>query len=59
MVSILLRAGRREPTAMARCVALSALGMFVYNELTKESFHPKIVDATKVILMALKVTESF
>lgn len=55
MVSILLRAGRREPSGKARCVALSGLGMFVYKELTNHSFHPKIVEAVNVLLLALKV----
>lgn len=54
-MSILLRAGRREPTGMARCVALSALGMFVYKELTNQTFHKKVVDAMNVLLLALKV----
>lgn len=55
VVTILLRAGRREPTGMARCIALSALGMFVYKEFTNRNFHPKVVDAINVLLLALKV----
>lgn len=58
MVSILLRAGRREPSGKARCVALSGLGMFVYKELTNHSFHPKIVEAVNVLLLSLKVVLS-
>ncbi|XP_066154941.1 probable Rho GTPase-activating protein CG5521 isoform X2 [Euwallacea fornicatus] len=54
VVSILLRAGRREPSGKARCIALSGLGMFVYKELTNHSFHPKIVEAMNVLLLALK-----
>ncbi|KAK4884388.1 hypothetical protein RN001_000659 [Aquatica leii] len=54
VVTILLRAGRREPTGMARCISLSALGMFVYKELTNQTFHPKVSDALNVILLALK-----
>lgn len=54
-MSILLKAGRREPTAMARCISLSALGMFVYRELTNQTFHSKVVDAMNVLLLALKV----
>lgn len=54
-MSILLRAGRREPTGKARCIALSALGMFVYKELVNRTFHPKISEAINVILLALKV----
>lgn len=56
-MSILLRAGRREPTGIARCISLSALGIFVYRELTNQTFHPKVVDAINVLLLALKVIE--
>ncbi|XP_057662756.1 ral GTPase-activating protein subunit alpha-1 [Diorhabda carinulata] len=54
IVSILLRAGRREPKGKARCIALSALGIFVYRELKNQTFHPKLVDSLNVILLALK-----
>ncbi|KAB0803388.1 hypothetical protein PPYR_00358 [Photinus pyralis] len=54
VVTILLRAGRREPTGMARCISLSALGMFAYKELTNETFHSKTSEALNVILLALK-----
>lgn len=56
VVSILLRAGRREPKGRARCIALSALGMFIYKELTNQTFHPKVADAINVLLLALKVS---
>ncbi|CAH0550342.1 unnamed protein product [Brassicogethes aeneus] len=54
VVSILLRAGRREPSGRARCIALNALGMFVYKELANQTFHPKLSDALNVLLLALK-----
>ncbi|CAG9813221.1 unnamed protein product [Phaedon cochleariae] len=54
VVSILLRAGRREPKGKARCIALSALGVFVYKELNNKTFHPKVPDAINVLLLALK-----
>lgn len=54
-MTILLRAGRREPTGMARCIALSALGLFVYKEFTNRTFDNKVVDAINVLLLALKV----
>ncbi|KAJ8980173.1 hypothetical protein NQ317_011417 [Molorchus minor] len=54
VVSILLRAGRREPKGKARCIALSALGIFVYKELNDQTFHPKVSDAINVLLLALK-----
>lgn len=55
MVSVLLRAGRREPTGIARCIALSALGIYVYRELANHTFHAKVPDAINVLLLALKV----
>ncbi|XP_030754501.1 probable Rho GTPase-activating protein CG5521 [Sitophilus oryzae] len=54
VVSILLKAGRREPIGKARCIALSGLGMFIYKELTNHTFHGKVVEALNVLLMALK-----
>lgn len=54
-MSILLRAGRREATGKARSIALSALGIYVYKELTNKTFHSKVTDAIDVILQSLKV----
>uniref|UniRef100_A0AAR5Q6P9 Rap-GAP domain-containing protein n=1 Tax=Dendroctonus ponderosae TaxID=77166 RepID=A0AAR5Q6P9_DENPD len=54
VVRILLRAGKREPSGKARCIALSGLGIFVYKELTNHTFHPNIVEALNVLLSALK-----
>ncbi|CAH1981298.1 unnamed protein product [Acanthoscelides obtectus] len=56
VVSILLRTGKREPKGKARCIALSALGIFVYKELNNQTFHPKVADAINVLLLALKCT---
>lgn len=55
IVGLLLRYGRREPTAKARCVALSSLGIFVYRELVNNTNHSKVKDAISVLLLALKV----
>ncbi|XP_018324376.1 probable Rho GTPase-activating protein CG5521 isoform X2 [Agrilus planipennis] len=55
LITILLRSGRKEPTGIARCFALSALGIFIYKEFTNQSFHPKVVDALNVLLLALKI----
>ncbi|XP_060517842.1 probable Rho GTPase-activating protein CG5521 isoform X2 [Cylas formicarius] len=54
VVSILLRAGKREPTSRARCLALSGLGIFVYKELANQTFHSKVTEAISVLLQALK-----
>ncbi|KAK9694345.1 Rap/ran-GAP [Popillia japonica] len=59
VVNILLRTGRREPAGMARCIALSALGIFVYRELTNQTLHPKVTDAMSVILLALKFAPEY
>nr|CAI5843999.1 unnamed protein product [Callosobruchus analis] len=56
VVSILLRTGKKEPKGKARCIALSALGIFVYKELNNQTFHPKVADAINVLLLALKFT---
>lgn len=55
-MSVLLRAGRREPTGVARCIALSALGIYIYRELANRTFHTKVPDAINVLLLALKVS---
>lgn len=54
VVGILIRAGRYEPTGIARCIALCALGTFVYRELSNQTFHPKIKDAINILLLALR-----
>ena len=51
---MLLKAGKKEPNGLARCIALSSLGIFVYRELAHETFHPKLKDAIFVLLAALK-----
>ena len=35
-------------TGLARCISLSSLGLFVYNELLNESLHAKIKEAIQV-----------
>jgi len=60
ILSILLKCGKREPAGLARCIALSSLGIYVYQELTHETFHPKIKEAVTVLLSALRVsTQNF
>ncbi|XP_045468586.1 ral GTPase-activating protein subunit alpha-1 isoform X2 [Harmonia axyridis] len=54
VVSILLRAGRREARGKARSIALSALGIYIYKELSNKTFHSKVTDAIDVILQSLK-----
>ncbi|XP_015178189.1 PREDICTED: probable Rho GTPase-activating protein CG5521 isoform X3 [Polistes dominula] len=56
IVNILLRICRREPTGIARCLALSSIAMFVYRELSYKNQHPRIPEAVTVLLLALRAT---
>ncbi|XP_012275924.1 ral GTPase-activating protein subunit alpha-1 isoform X2 [Orussus abietinus] len=56
IVTILLKTCRQEPTGVARCVAISSVGMFVYRELCCKSQHPKIPEAITVLLLAITAT---
>ncbi|KAK7504780.1 hypothetical protein BaRGS_00003808 [Batillaria attramentaria] len=53
IIDLLLKAGKREPAGLARCVAVSSIGIFLYGELTHGSQHPKIKEAINVLLGAL------
>ncbi|XP_035724570.1 probable Rho GTPase-activating protein CG5521 isoform X8 [Vespa mandarinia] len=54
VVNILLRSCRREPTGIARCLALSSIAMFAYRELSCKNQHPRIPEAVTVLLLALR-----
>ncbi|XP_070513115.1 probable Rho GTPase-activating protein CG5521 isoform X5 [Cardiocondyla obscurior] len=54
IVTILLRSCRREPTGIARCLALSSIAMFAYKELSYKTQHPRIPEAVTVLLLALR-----
>ncbi|XP_020286965.1 probable Rho GTPase-activating protein CG5521 isoform X8 [Pseudomyrmex gracilis] len=54
ILTILMRSCRREPTGIARCVALSSIAMFVYKELCYKTQHPKVPEAVTVLLLALR-----
>ena len=54
VIAVLLKAGKKEPVGLARCIALCSLGMFVYRELVHETYHPKLKEAITVLLAALK-----
>ncbi|XP_048261988.1 ral GTPase-activating protein subunit alpha-1 isoform X6 [Bombus affinis] len=58
IIMILLRSCRREPTGIARCVAVSSIAMFVYRELCYKNQHPRIPEAVTVLLLALKATHA-
>ncbi|XP_034238105.1 probable Rho GTPase-activating protein CG5521 isoform X3 [Thrips palmi] len=61
IVNILLKCGKREPAGLARCIALSSLGIYLYQELSnppnakgQRFFHPKMPEAINVLLLALR-----
>lgn len=65
VLNIVLRCARREPTAKARCIAISSLGQWILQNLTnqidkkndkkaKNSFTSRITEAFQVILQALQ-----
>ncbi|XP_057337065.1 ral GTPase-activating protein subunit alpha-1 isoform X2 [Microplitis mediator] len=56
ILEILLRNCRREPTGIARCIALSSIAMFAYRELCLQSQHPRVPEAISVLLQSLKAT---
>ncbi|XP_076766885.1 putative Rho GTPase-activating protein CG5521 isoform X2 [Xylocopa sonorina] len=58
IITILLRSCRREPTGIARCVALSSIAIFVYRELCYKNQHPRIPEAVTVLLLALKANHA-
>ncbi|XP_053985906.1 ral GTPase-activating protein subunit alpha-1 isoform X6 [Hylaeus volcanicus] len=58
IITILLRSCRREPTGIARCVALSSIAMFVYRELCCKNQHPRIPESVTVLLLALRASHA-
>ncbi|XP_023240859.1 ral GTPase-activating protein subunit alpha-1-like isoform X3 [Centruroides sculpturatus] len=61
VISILLRSGKREPAGLARCIAISSLGIFIYEELLHKTSHPRIKEAINILLTAIRlpVTNGF
>ncbi|RUS74693.1 hypothetical protein EGW08_017551 [Elysia chlorotica] len=53
VLDLLLKAGKREPAGLARCVAVSSVAIFLYGELTHGTLHPKMKEAINVLLGAL------
>ncbi|XP_077522746.1 ral GTPase-activating protein subunit alpha-1 isoform X4 [Amblyomma americanum] len=54
IVDLLLKAGKTDPDGVARCTALSALGIFAYEELTHRIGHPKVREAIGVLLLSIR-----
>ncbi|XP_051158588.1 probable Rho GTPase-activating protein CG5521 isoform X3 [Leptopilina boulardi] len=58
IVSILMRSCKREPTGVARCIALSSIAMFAYRELSNKSQHRTVPEAIMLLLLALRTTHA-
>ncbi|XP_006824859.1 ral GTPase-activating protein subunit alpha-1-like [Saccoglossus kowalevskii] len=54
IITILLKAARKELHFEARCVALSALGVFIYEEVLHGTYHSKLREAINVLLATIK-----
>ncbi|KAG1693961.1 Ral GTPase-activating protein subunit alpha-1 [Nymphon striatum] len=54
LVSVLLKSGKREPAGLSRCIAISSLGIYIYEELAHRSFHGRVREALFVLLTALR-----
>lgn len=55
VISMLLKAGKKEPSGVARCIAISCVGIFLYDELTHNTQHPRLKEAINVLLAILRV----
>ncbi|XP_076803617.1 ral GTPase-activating protein subunit alpha-1-like isoform X2 [Clavelina lepadiformis] len=55
VVEALLTSGKKEPSAAARCIALSSTGLWLYEELTcRHQRHSRVKEAINVLLVSLK-----
>ncbi|CAM1331539.1 RALGAPA2 (predicted) [Pycnogonum litorale] len=56
LISVLLKSGKKEPAGLARCIAISSIGIFIYEELIHRSFHVRVKEAIGVLLTGLRVS---
>ncbi|XP_024085284.1 ral GTPase-activating protein subunit alpha-1 isoform X2 [Cimex lectularius] len=54
VLKTILSAGKTEGAGVARCIALSNLGIFLHQELLRGAKHPKIKEAINTLLLALR-----
>ncbi|XP_042904592.1 ral GTPase-activating protein subunit alpha-1 [Parasteatoda tepidariorum] len=54
IISILFKAGKREPAGLARCIAINSIGIYLYEELTNKTSHYRIKEAVTVLLIAVR-----
>lgn len=55
MITILLKVAQTEPTSLARCYALSNLGIYLSQHLSKNMKHQFMKEAIYTLLHALQV----
>ncbi|WAR18389.1 RGPA1-like protein [Mya arenaria] len=55
VLRLLLKAGKREPAGLARCIAVSSLGIFLYEEITHGTLHSKFVESVMCNTVCLLV----
>lgn len=58
VLNLLIRSSKKEPSGMGRSVALNCLGIFMYNELSNRSHHPRLSEVANVLVSATKVSIS-
>ncbi|XP_074642711.1 ral GTPase-activating protein subunit alpha-1-like [Tubulanus polymorphus] len=57
LVEVLLKAGKQKPAGLAKCVAISSLSIFLYEELNHGTMHSKLKDAVNVLLVTLRFSD--
>lgn len=57
VLKILIHAARKEQSGLARCIALSALGVYLAQEFEAKSKHFYVKDAYNTLLLAIKVSK--
>lgn len=55
ILQIILYTAKKEQSGLARCIALSGLGIYLIQEFERRSKHTYIKEAFNTLLLALKV----
>ncbi|CAG2122355.1 unnamed protein product, partial [Medioppia subpectinata] len=56
VLEILLNSSKREQTGLGRSIALSSLGLFLYQELYNRTNHPRLREITNVLIAGTRVS---
>ncbi|KAJ8392987.1 hypothetical protein AAFF_G00068910, partial [Aldrovandia affinis] len=54
LIHNLLRTARTEPCERARCIAICSLGVWICEELVKQTHHPRLKEAINILGVTLK-----